>query len=96
MSPWVGPSDKGGQDQYNVISSKSLLSWGHLLLKDVPPTDLSYVEFMNAPKGWFTGMHDVVNRMLLTLGSKEGMVDAHKRFHDICVAEYGADDCMTA
>ncbi|KAF8884709.1 Alpha/Beta hydrolase protein [Mucidula mucida] len=91
MSPWVYPSDKGGQDQYDVISSKSLLSWGHLFLKDVPPTDLPYVEVLNAPKGWFTGMDNVVNRMLLTSGSKEGMVDTHKRFYDICVGENEVD-----
>ncbi|KAF9033942.1 alpha/beta-hydrolase [Hymenopellis radicata] len=91
MSPWVCPSDEDGKDQYDVISSKSLLFWGRLFLKDVPPTDLPYVEAMNAPKGWYTGIDNVVSRMLLTSGSKEGMVDAHRQFHEICVGNYGVN-----
>ncbi|KAF8871424.1 Alpha/Beta hydrolase protein [Gymnopilus junonius] len=103
MSPWTGvtagfPSSKANIDVEWVHQDLSI-GMGQLILKPVPESQHVYIETAKAPKDWFSGVESITDRILVTYGQKECLVDpikivieALQQYHSsvkVAVQEYG-------
>lgn len=83
MSPWVSLladptfSSFKSNDKIDMVDSKTLRVWGERVLAPVAEKDLVYIDPINAPvkADWFQGLERVVDRILITTGSKECLRD---------------------
>lgn len=63
-----------------MITAPSLSVMADLFLADVPHHCLAYAEPANAPDSWFSGLDSLVDRILITAGGDEILVDDIVRF----------------
>lgn len=63
-----------------MITASSLSVLANLVLADVPNDCLAYAEPANAPDSWFSGLDSLVDRILITAGGEEILVDDITRF----------------
>ncbi|KAJ6583031.1 Alpha/Beta hydrolase protein [Mycena vulgaris] len=79
LSPWVNLSaDSASQaenDGRDYINPRVLAGWGRLVLAHVPDVDRAFAEAERAPAGWFAGAERVVERVLITAGGAECLLD---------------------
>ncbi|KAF5336271.1 hypothetical protein D9758_016055 [Tetrapyrgos nigripes] len=79
MSPWVGLNEATPShfrnDCYDILASKSLLYWGSAYLTNVSRSLHHYAKVCCAPKDWFVGIDKVVDRVLITVGGDEVLLD---------------------
>ncbi|KAF4618228.1 hypothetical protein D9613_011550 [Agrocybe pediades] len=92
MSPWASllgdfPSAKVNANTEWVTQDLSI-SMGKMVLARVPEEQRAYLEIAKAPKDWFNGVNQLVNRVLVTLGEKECLsdpiiilIEALKQYH---------------
>ncbi|KAJ7199782.1 Alpha/Beta hydrolase protein [Mycena pura] len=93
ISPWVSLSGTSKSHRENdgrdIISRSSLTAMGAQILKDVPATDIAFIEAVRAPESWFDGVGRCVDRVMITAGGAEILRDdiiafgeAFKRHHE--------------
>ncbi|KAE9390827.1 hypothetical protein BT96DRAFT_1001908 [Gymnopus androsaceus JB14] len=95
MSPWISMTGVGSQaekgivpslnanDHSDIISAKSLLSWGSIVLSGVQtPSDVMYIEPILAPADWYRGLSDVVDRVFVSTGGAECLQDSGRMFFE--------------
>jgi acetyl esterase/lipase len=93
MSPWVSLTGEGTNDNKlllsfkendhcDVISAKSLLSWGSTVLSGVPNLswDMAYIDPILGPSDWYRGLPEVVERVFVSTGGGECLRDANRVF----------------
>jgi acetyl esterase/lipase len=66
----------------DILSSKCLIPWGSQVIGPVPESQHVYLEAIKAPESWFAGIDGLVDRLLITTGSKECLRD-----DDVALAE---------
>ncbi|KAF8064398.1 Alpha/Beta hydrolase protein [Lyophyllum atratum] len=86
ISPWVSLTSKTGSmlsnDSSDVIGIKCLTYWGREVLDGVKEEHIPYLEASKAPEGWFDGLPEVVDRVLITGGDAEALRDTIVVFAD--------------
>ena len=79
MSPWVELTGYAGSmssnDDSDILSTKCINDWGHMVLDGIPDSQLPYIEPIRASESWFKGIDAVIERILITSGSAECMRD---------------------
>lgn len=78
MSPWI-KLKRGTSYPINtksdVISANQWRGAGKAILSAVPKSDINYVDISQLPVGWFTGVNDIIEKVLITTGEKECLRD---------------------
>lgn len=91
LSPWLSldasiPS-YNEKDDYDVISRQSLLTWGSAYLQQVPASHLPWVKpVICAPvseSSWLAGLDEYVERVLITAGGKENLLDDSRGLYNM-------------
>ncbi|TFK35740.1 Alpha/Beta hydrolase protein, partial [Crucibulum laeve] len=89
LSPWVilyppSSSTRKRNESTDVLDVQTLNRWGRQVLTSVAsptqPDVLPYLEPSKAPPAWFTGLGKLVNRLLITAGGGECLVDEIAEF----------------
>ncbi|KAF9061651.1 Alpha/Beta hydrolase protein, partial [Rhodocollybia butyracea] len=79
ISPWVGLNEATPShfqnDAYDILASRTLLYWGSAYVAKVPGFMHHYIKVSCAPKNWFDGIGKLVNRVLITAGGSEVLLD---------------------
>ncbi|KAK0187591.1 hypothetical protein F5146DRAFT_1141031 [Armillaria mellea] len=57
-------------------------SEGNFPLQDVPEADLAFMEPSKGPKTWFSGVENLVERILITSGDAECIAESHVQFYE--------------
>ena len=61
----------------------------------VAPSDIPYMDPLEAPEDWFVGLKDVVARILVTAGEYECILEGQRVFYERLRAD-GHDDALFA
>ncbi|KAK0449070.1 Alpha/Beta hydrolase protein [Desarmillaria tabescens] len=80
ISPWVSMKADSelpwpllhAKHKYDILSSRIIRLICRTLMKDIPRTDINFVDPIEAPKTWFDGLDNLVDRILITYGELEG------------------------
>ncbi|KAF8903377.1 Alpha/Beta hydrolase protein [Gymnopilus junonius] len=79
MSPWVRMKSTAASFLSNspeeIFSTFNVEHFAELFLANVPEDQRPYAEADAAPDGWFDGLDNVVDRILVTVGEKESFRD---------------------
>lgn len=79
MSPWVSLKGDTGSYTFNthsdIISARSWAHYGSQALDKVMPQDLHYIDAAKVPDGWFSGVNNIVDKVLISVGEKECLRD---------------------
>ncbi|KAJ7452130.1 Alpha/Beta hydrolase protein [Mycena galericulata] len=79
ISPWVNLSadskSHAENDALDFLSARTLAGWGAQILAGVPDADRPFAEAVRAPEGWFAGVDQHVERVLVTAGGAECLRD---------------------
>ncbi|KAL0575578.1 hypothetical protein V5O48_006394 [Marasmius crinis-equi] len=75
VSPWVSFRDEDHthilHDSTDIIRVRSILEFGEYALRDVQESQMHYIELIQAPESWWSGLDSKVDRVLLTAGGAE-------------------------
>ncbi|KAK0201271.1 Alpha/Beta hydrolase protein [Desarmillaria ectypa] len=90
ISPWVSMKsdsqcDLGamkGRYQYDVISAKIGRPACEMLVKDVPESEIVFLDPLEGPEDWFAGLDGLVGRILITCGELECILQGIKKLHE--------------
>ena len=96
MSPWLSMCGATGShitnDGRDVVSAKTFAYCGRKVLAGVPESHYNYLEASKSPDGWFEGVAEVVDHVLITAGSNECLMDDIQTFAGkFCVHHAGAE-----
>lgn len=98
MSPWI--SMKGDTGSYaansrsDIISVRSWAHYGEQVLNSVETQDLPYVDPAAAPVGWFSGVEELIHRVLISVGEYECLKDDVVNFANTFSLEHKRTDVV--
>lgn len=79
ISPWVlleefhkYPSTK---NEHDVFKGRVGSHWGEVVLEGISEKHTPYIQALKAPDTWFQGIHEIVDRLLITTGDIELLRD---------------------
>lgn len=80
ISPWVSMKTDSKSSwsllharyKYDILASRIVHLSSKEVVRDIPETDIMFLDPVEAPKTWFDGLDDVVDRVLITYGEFEG------------------------
>lgn len=90
ISPWVSMKsdsqcDLGAMEvryQYDVISAKIGRPVCEMLVKDIPDSEIAFLDPLEGPESWFAGLDGLVERILITCGELECIFQGIKKLHE--------------
>lgn len=68
--------------QYDVISAKIGRSACEMLVKDIPDSEIAFLDPLEGPENWFAGLDGLVGRILITCGELECIFQGIKKLHE--------------
>ncbi|KAK0209825.1 Alpha/Beta hydrolase protein [Armillaria fumosa] len=80
ISPWVSMTADSKSSwsllharyKYDILASRIIRLLSKEVVRDIPEADIMFLDPVEAPKTWFDGLDDVVDRVLITYGELEG------------------------
>ncbi|KAL0956760.1 hypothetical protein HGRIS_002879 [Hohenbuehelia grisea] len=79
LSPWASltanTASRTENDKVDICTARACREFGDQVLYGVPEQLWPYLDPVNAPESWFTGMERAVQRVLITAGSAECLRD---------------------
>ncbi|KAL0564474.1 hypothetical protein V5O48_017576, partial [Marasmius crinis-equi] len=94
VSPWLSLNEQTSthirNDASDCLTSATLINWGSHYLEGVKDSQLPYIKVLAAGDRWFDGIGKLTDRVLITAGDAECLLEdsirIHSRFKDL-VAE---------
>ncbi|KAG7085579.1 hypothetical protein E1B28_003134 [Marasmius oreades] len=85
ISPWVTLNEETRSytqnDASDTLQSSTLISWGNHYLEGVKDSQLPYVKHLLTGERWFDGIDKVTERIFVTVGGAECMLDECSEIH---------------
>ncbi|KAK0201272.1 Alpha/Beta hydrolase protein [Desarmillaria ectypa] len=99
ISPWVSMKADSESAQsllhnkhkYDILSSRIVHLICKEVVKDIPETDIKFLDPVEAPKAWFNGLDDLVDRILITYGEFEGFAPGIQLLYEKYLKPYHED-----
>ncbi|KAJ6533223.1 Alpha/Beta hydrolase protein [Mycena capillaripes] len=93
ISPWVmldgATNSETANESLDLVPATCLRHWQDTYLKAVPDAHRTYVQVADVQLGWFSGIHNVANRILITAGRNEVLQDSIQRLAEVIQGEQG-------
>ncbi|PFH50371.1 hypothetical protein AMATHDRAFT_145239 [Amanita thiersii Skay4041] len=87
ISPWILLADTQKYPSYackhDIINRSIATKWGRAILQDIPDVYTPYIQALKAPKTWFRGADQVVDRVLMTTGDLDLLRDTITEFEPL-------------
>ncbi|KAG7441976.1 alpha/beta-hydrolase [Guyanagaster necrorhizus] len=90
ISPWVSMKSDSQCDlgamrvryKYDVISAKIGRPACETIVKDVPDSEIAFLDPLEGPENWFAGLDGLVGRVLISCGELECILQGIKKLHE--------------
>lgn len=93
LEGYIYPQTFADYDSVDMINAKTYRKMGELVKVGLSASDMPFLDALEAPKDWFVGVEDVVERILVTAGEYECLLDGQKEFYERLSAS-GHDDVL--
>lgn len=99
ISPWVSMKADSispwpllhAKFKYDILSSRIVRLICTEVVRDIPEIDIKFVDPVEAPKTWFDGLDNLVERILITYGAFEGFAPGIQLLYEKYLKPYHED-----
>ncbi|KAK0201268.1 Alpha/Beta hydrolase protein [Desarmillaria ectypa] len=90
ISPWVSIKDDSecewalmeARYKYDMVSAKTGRLAAKMVVKNIPDSEIAFLDPLEGPENWFAGLEELVGRILVTCGQLECIVQGIKTLHE--------------